>query len=390
VRIPLVDLKAQFGPLKREVMQAIEASLDSMELFLGPNTRAFEEEFAAYCGARHGIGVASGTEALHLALRAVGVGVGDEVVTVAHTFFGTVEAIVMTGAQPVFVDVDPRTYTMDVDQIQSRITPRTRAIVPVHLYGRVAEMDPVMRVAEGHGLVVVEDACQAHGAEYRGRRAGSLGQAGCFSFYVSKNLGAYGEAGLVTTSDPEVARKVRLLRDHGSEARYRHEVFGVNARMDEIQAAILRVKLRRLDAWNERRRRLAAAYDRLLSGLPVGRPELPADPRSHVYHLYVIRSADRDRLRAQLGERGIGTGVHYPIPAHLQPACKHLGYREGDLVETERAAGEVLSLPMYAELSEEQLSYVASAVRESLLASAGDGLGGQDAPATQLAEEPVA
>jgi dTDP-4-amino-4,6-dideoxygalactose transaminase len=342
-------------------MAAIEGVLDSMHLFLGPNTSAFEEEFAAYCGTRSCVAVGNGTDALHLGLRAAGVGPGDEVITVAHTFFATAEAIVMTGATPVFVDIHPQTYLMDVSQIEARITSRTKAIVPVHLYGQMADMDPVMALAARHELVVIEDAAEAHGAEHRGRRAGSIGHLGCFSFYYSKNLGAYGEAGAVVTSDPELARRLRLYRDHGSEQRYHHQEFGFNSRMDEIQAAILRVKLRHLDAWNALRRGHAAVYDRLLADAGVGLP-LTAPDCSHVYYVYVIRSPERDELQRVLGERDIGSAIHFPIPIHLQPACGALGYREGELPHTERAAREVLSIPMYAELTQAQLERVASTI----------------------------
>jgi dTDP-4-amino-4,6-dideoxygalactose transaminase len=360
-RIPLVDLGAQLRPIRQEILDAVAGVLDSSRLFLGPNTAAFEEEFAAYSGATHGIGVGNGTDALHLALRAAGVGPGDEVITVSHSFFATAEAIAMARARPVFVDVEPRTLTMDPSRIAERITPRTRAIMPVHLYGQVADMDAIMAVANRHGLVVIEDACQAHGAEYGGRRAGAIGHMGCFSFYFSKNLGAYGEAGAVLTSDPELAGRLRALRNHGSETRYLHDSLGFNARIDEMQAAILRIKLRHLDAWNECRRVHARRYDLLLSECTVQRPFLPQD-RSHVFHLYVIRASQRDDLRAALAEAGIETGVHYPVPIHLQPAARTYGYCEGDLPVTEQAAREILSLPMYPELTDAHVQRVASAV----------------------------
>jgi dTDP-4-amino-4,6-dideoxygalactose transaminase len=363
MRVPLVDLTAQFGPIKREVMQAIEDVLDEMHLFLGPNTRAFEAEFAAYCDVRDCVSVANGTDALHLALRAAGIGPGDEVITVSYTFFATTEAIVMVGATPVYVDIDPRTYLMDVTQIEARITPRTKAILPVHLYGQMADMGPIMQLAARHDLIVIEDAAEAHGAEYQGRRAGSIGHLACFSFYFSKNLGAYGESGAITTADPELARRLRLLRDHGSEQRYHHQEFGFNARMDEIQAAILRLKLRYLDTWNVQRRQHAATYDRLLADTNVELP-VTAPERSHIYYLYVIRSPDRDGLQRALADHDIGTGIHFPIPVHLQPAARKLGYREGDLPHTEQAAREVLSIPMYAELTIEQQDWIAAAVRE--------------------------
>jgi dTDP-4-amino-4,6-dideoxygalactose transaminase len=364
VHIPLVDLSAQFQPIRDEIMHAIEDVFDSMHLFLGPQLHAFEKEFAAYCGASYCAGVGNGTDALHLALRAAGVGPGDEVITVAHTFFATAEAIVMAGAAPVFVDIDPATYLMDVSQVEQRLTPRTRAVIPVHLYGQMVDMDPLMDLARRHNLVVIEDAAEAHGADYKGRRAGSIGHLACFSFYYSKNLGAYGEAGAVTTSDPNLARRLMLLRDHGSELRYHHSEYGYNSRMDEIQAAILRVKLRYLEEWNVSRQEHAATYGRLLADAPVIQPRVAPD-RSHIWYVYVIRSTERDALRQKLADRDIGTGIHFPIPIHLQPATRELGYVQGDLPNTERVASEVLSIPMYAELSEAQLEYVAHALREA-------------------------
>jgi dTDP-4-amino-4,6-dideoxygalactose transaminase len=364
MRVPLVDLSAQFAPIKPEIMGAIEEVLDSMHLFLGPTNAAFEEEFAAYCGTRACVTVGNGTDALHLALRAAGIGPGDEVITVSHTFFATTEAIVLAGATPVFVDVDPRTCLMDVSQVVARVTSHTRAIIPVHLYGQMADMDPLMGLAERHNLLVIEDAAEAHGAEYHGRRAGSIGHLGCFSFYYSKNLGAYGEAGAIVGSDPHLMRRVRLLRDHGSEQRYQHQEIGFNSRMDEIQAAILRIKLRHLDAWNQQRQAHARAYDALLGDTCLRLPETAPD-RTHVYYVYVVRTSQRDRLQARLAERGIGTGIHFPVPIHLQPATRSLGYQVGDLPHTEQAAAEVLSIPMYAELTPAQLEWVAAGVRHA-------------------------
>ena len=362
VRIPLVDLAAQFQPIKGDVMRAIEGVLGSMQLFLGPQAQAFEAEFAAYCGTMSCVSVANGTDALHLALRAAGVGPGDEVITVAHTFFATTEAIVMSGAVPVYVDIDPHTYLIDVAQIEARISSRTKAIVPVHLYGQMAEMDTIMDIAARHNLVVIEDAAQAHGAEYHGRRAGSIGQLGCFSFYFSKNLGAYGESGAIVTSDPQLAERLRSLRDHGSTQRYHHDEFGFNSRMDEIQAAVLRIKLAHLDEWNTLRRAHAGAYSRLLADADLRLPVTAAE-RTHVYYVYVVGSPRRAELQRRLADRGVGTAIHYPIPTHLQPATRHLGYAAGDLPQTERAADEVLSLPMYAELTLDQLEYVAASAR---------------------------
>jgi dTDP-4-amino-4,6-dideoxygalactose transaminase len=362
-QIPLVDLKANYAPIKDEIHRAWDEVLNGMHLFLGPNVQAFESEFAAYCGVEHAIGVSDGTNAVHLALRACGIGPGDEVITVSHTFIATVEAILLSGATPVFVDIDPRTFTMDVSQVESRVTPKTRAILPVHLYGQCADMDPLMEIARRHNLFVIEDACQAHGAEYKGRKAGSLGDAAAFSFYFTKNLGAYGEGGMVTTKDAGLAKQVRMLRDHGSERRYYHDYLGWNARLDELQAAALRIKLPHLDQWNDQRRRNAALYNQSLEQLGLILP--CEDPNNrHVYHLYVIRTPQREAMRQYLNEHGVGTGIHYPVPNHLQNTLKHLGYEPGSLPVTESVAGEILSLPMYAELTEDQIRYVSGQVKD--------------------------
>ncbi len=361
--IPLVDLKKQYQPLKDEILGRIGEVLDGMHLFLGEHVQALEREFADVCGAQYGIGVSEGTTALWLALRACGIGPGDEVITVSHTFIATIEAIALTGARPVFVDIDPVTYTMDISQVEACITSRTRAIVPVHLYGQPADMDPLIDLAHDYGLRIIEDACQAHGAAYRGRPVGSLGDAAAFSFYYSKNLGAYGEGGMVTTNDENIARQVRMLRDHGSNRRYHHEIIGVNGRLDEIQAAILRVKLPYLKAWNEARRNHAAFYNQLLADTPVTTP-VAAPYVRHVYHLYVIRAPWRDELQAYLRQHDIATGIHYPIPCHLQRACRDFGYRQGELPVTERIAGEILSLPMFADLTPGDIRAVADAVRD--------------------------
>ena len=362
MNIPLVDLRAQYQPLKDDILCRFEDILDSMQLFLGPNVQAFEREFAGYQEVKHAIGVSDGTTAIQLVLMACGVGAGDEVITVSHTFIATAEAIALVGATPVFVDIDPSTYTMDVGQIEERITPHTRAIIPVHLYGQPADMDPIMEIAERHDLWVIEDACQAHGARYKGRRTGGLGHVAAFSFYFSKNLGAYGEAGMITTNDDGLAQKMRMLRDHGSSQRYHHELIGLNGRLDEIQAAVLRAKLAHLESWNEQRRANAAHYAELLSDLEVIVPEV-ADYAEHVFHLYAVRVPRRDELKQYLQERGVGTGIHYPIPCHLQPAFRSLGYRQGDLPTTEQVADEILSLPMYAELTAKQCVYVVNTIR---------------------------
>ncbi len=344
--IPFVDLKAQYASIKTEVNAAIQGVLDSCQFTLGTEVAAFENEFAAYCQTAHGIGVNNGTSALHLALLAADIGPGDEVITVPFTFVATVSAIYYTGATPVFVDIDPRTFTMDVGAIEAAITERTKAILPVHLYGQPADMDPILEIARRQGLLVIEDAAQAHGAEYKGRRAGSLGDMGCFSFYPGKNLGAYGEGGMVVTSNADYTRTIRMLRDWGAEKKYQHVLKGYNYRMEGIQGAVLRVKLRHLEAWTEARRAAAARYDGLLAGSGVATPEAMAYAR-HVYHVYAIRSSHRQQWQEALHAQGIQTGIHYPIPIHLLPAFADLGYKAGQFPHSEQAANEVLSLPMF-------------------------------------------
>ncbi len=363
--IPLVDLRAQYQTIKSEILAALSDTLERMDLFLGENVRLFEQEFAEYCGTRHCIGVGSGTDALILALQACGVGPGDEVITVANTFIATVEAIHAIGATPILVDVDADTGTMDPQQLEARITRKTRAIVPVHLYGRLADLPSIMEIARRHSLLVVEDACQAHGASDGQRRAGSFGDVGCFSFYISKNLGAYGEAGAVVTDNPEIAQRVNLLRNHGSQSKYHHVTLATNSRLDELQAAVLRVKLRYLDQWNEQRRAHAATYKRLLDGLGLDLPSIPSQP-SHVFHLYVVRSDRRDDLREGLQAAGVATGLHYPVPVHLQPAWFAHGYETISLPVTETLAREVLSLPLYPEMTPGQIERVCTAVRQVL------------------------
>jgi len=359
--IPFVDLKAQYASIKDEVNAAIAGVLESCQFTLGSEVAAFESEFAAYCHARHAIGVNTGTSALHLALLAAGVGPGDEVITVPFTFVATVAAIHYTGARTVFVDIDPRSFTMDVSQVQGAITKRTKAIIPVHLYGQPADMDPIREVANKNGLVVIEDACQAHGAEYKGRRAGSLGDMGCFSFYPGKNLGAYGEGGMVVTDNAEYTRKIRMLRDWGAEKKYQHVLKGYNYRMEGIQGAVLRVKLRHLEAWTHARRTAAARYDRLFTGSGVRTPEAMPYAR-HVYHIYAVRTPRRQAWQDALSQQGIQTGIHYPVPVHLLPGYADLGYRVGDFPHAEEAANQVLSLPMFAELTSSQCEQVAHAV----------------------------
>ncbi len=348
--IPLLDLQAQYLSLKPDLDAAVGRVLESGHYVLGSEVAAFESEFAAYCDCRHAVGVNSGTSALHLALLACGVGPGDEVVTVPMTFVATAAAVLYTGAHPVLVDVEPHTLTMNPELLEAAITPRTRAILPVHLYGQPADMAPILEIAGRHGLPVIEDAAQAHGARYQGRAAGSIGLAGCFSFYPGKNLGAVGDGGALSTDDDQLARRLRMLRDWGTETKYRHELLGYNYRLDELQAAILRVKLRTLEAWTEARREHARCYRESLerSGVEVV-GERPGD--RHVYHILAVRSRSRSDLMATLAAEGVSTGIHYPVPVHLQHAYCSLGNGPGSFPVAERAANEVLSLPIYPELS---------------------------------------
>ena len=362
MRIPLVDLKNQYQNIKEEVLSEISEALDSMQLFLGKNVQALESEFAGFCGTEFAIGVSSGTDALHIALRACGIGPGDEVITVSHTFIATVEAIILTGAKPVLVDINPETYNMDTSQLKKAITSKTKAIIPVFMYGHPADMDPIIGIARAHGLKIIEDACQAHGAEYKGRRSGSIGDVGCFSFYFTKNLGAYGEGGIITTSDPEIAQQCRMLRDHGQNEKYRHATIGMNGRLDELQAAVLRIKLPHLEDWIEKRRSLAQAYNEGLPDSIIKPQEMPW--AKHVYHLYVVRIPEREQLREWLESKGIGTGMHYPIPVHLQEAWRASGGEKLSLPVTESITKEILSLPIYPELTIEEVDIVCKHVRE--------------------------
>jgi dTDP-4-amino-4,6-dideoxygalactose transaminase len=355
--------------MKAEIDEAVIAAIDSTQFVMGPQVGAFEERFAAFCNTRHCKAVSSGTSALHLALLAAGIGAGDEVVTVSMTFVATTAAILYSGAKPVFVDVDPRTWTMDPALIEAAITPRTRAIIPVHLHGLMADMDAIMAIARRHNLVVIEDAAQAHGAEYKDRRAGSIGDLGCFSFYPGKNLGAYGEGGAVVCNDDDLARRISLLRDWGQESKYNHVLAGYNYRMDGIQGAVLNVKMNYIEAWTEARRTIAAQYDRLLANHPYRRPAPPDDCR-HVYHVYAIEIPQRDDVQAALDAADIKTGIHYPVPVHLQKAYADLGGRPGDLPVTEALASRFLSLPIYAELRSEQVSMVVSELNKVTLTEA--------------------
>ncbi|HEY3821745.1 MAG TPA: DegT/DnrJ/EryC1/StrS family aminotransferase [Polyangiaceae bacterium] len=362
--IPFLDLKAQHKALKAELVEAASRVIDSCQFALGNEVAAFEEEFAAYSGAKLAAGVNTGTSALHLALLAAGIGPGDEVITVSHTFMATVSSIRYAGAKPVLVDIDPVSYTIDPKLVEAAVTKHTKAIMPVHLYGQPADMDPLLDIAKKHDLVVIEDACQAHGAEYKGRRVGSIGHMAAFSFYPGKNLGACGEGGAVVTNDAELMKKVRMLRDWGQEKRYHHVLEGFNYRMDNLQGAFLRIKLKHLPAWTEARRSHAALYRQLFEGTAVRFPrEMPYS--KHVYHLYALMAANRDALHKILGDKGIATGFHYPIPVHLQPCFEHLGYKKGQLPHTEKAAAEEISLPMFAELTDDQIREIAAATKES-------------------------
>lgn len=360
--IPFVDLKAQYAAIRGEIAVAIESVLDTCEFTLGSEVKKFEDEFAVFSGARIGVGVNTGTSALHLALLAANVSPGDEVITVPFTFVATVAAIRYTGATPVFVDIDPVTFTMDPNAIEAAITPRTKVILPVHLYGQAADMDPIVATARKHGLVVIEDACQAHAAEYNGRRVGSLGDMACFSFYPGKNLGAYGEGGMVVTDDDTFAERVRMLRDWGAKTKYHHVLKGYNYRLEGIQGAVLRVKLKHLERWTEARRSAAKRYDALLAEAGVRIPVALTHNR-HVYHIYAVRTRARQRVQRDLLVRGVQTGVHYPVPVHLMPAHADLAYAKGQFPSTEAAADEVLSLPMFPELRETQISEVADGLR---------------------------
>lgn len=381
MKIPFLDLRAQVRQIENELAPALAEIMSSCQFIGGPEVSAFESEFADFCGSGHCIGVGSGTDALRFALAAAGVGPGDEVVTVPHTFIATTEAVSQVGAAPVFVDIDAKTCNMSATQLRellesqyntdgstgrpvNRSTNRPlRAIVPVHLYGQPVDMDAVLEIAGEYRLAVVEDSCQAHGALYKGRKAGSMGIAGCFSFYPGKNLGAFGEAGAVVTGDETVAQKIRMLRDHGQSQKYHHDLEGYNGRLDAIQAAVLRLKLRRLEVWNRARRENAARYTRLLSEIQGVDIVQEADFATSVYHLYVVMVEDRDGLQKFLADKGVATGLHYPVPLHLQKAYAHLGFRPGDFPNAERAASRILSLPMYAELTPEQIEYAAGCVK---------------------------
>ena len=368
-RVPFLDLKLQDQALSGEISSAIREVIDATAFAGGRFVSEFEKDFATFCSADFAIGVGSGTEAIWLVLLALGVGPGDEVITVPNTFIATAEAITFAGAKPVFVDIEPNTYNMNPAKLEEAITPSTKAIIPVHIFGQMADMDPILEVANRHGIPVVEDAAQAHGAMYKGRPAGSFGIASCFSFYPGKNLGAYGEAGGIVTGDAELDEKIRILRDHGQPEKYQHTVVGWNARMDGIQAAVLRVKLAHLSDANEKRRKNANRYEQALEGVDGIQLPFCADYAEHVYHIYAIRLSDRENVKQYLTEHGVDSGIHYPVPLHLQEAYEHLGYQEGEFPVSEICAREFLSLPMFPGLTEEQITRVAQSVRTASLVS---------------------
>jgi dTDP-4-amino-4,6-dideoxygalactose transaminase len=361
MQIPFGDLKRQYISIKDEIDEAIRKVLNRGSFILGENVESFEREFSNFCGAKFGIGVGSGTEALHLSLVSCGVQAGDEVITVANTAVPTVSAISFANATPVFVDIDPESYNINPSKIEEKISKKTKVILPVHLYGQPADMDSILEVAKRHKLKVIEDACHAHGAEYKGRTVGTLGNIGCFSFYPTKNLSAYGDGGMVVTNDEEIAIRLKMLRNYGEERRYHNPIKGFNSRLDEIQAAILRVKLKYLSKWNERRRKIAESYNNLLR--TVIKPK-EMDYAKHVYHLYVIRSKKRDQLQIYLREKGIATLIHYPISIHLQGAYRELGLKDGSLPITETYADEILSLPVFSELNDEEIEYIADVINK--------------------------
>jgi dTDP-4-amino-4,6-dideoxygalactose transaminase len=382
MNVPFLDLKAQFRQIEHEVVPMVKEAMENAAFIGGPQVSGFEAEFAAFCDSKYCVGVNSGTDALRFALLAAGIGPGDEVITVPHTFIATTEAVSQVGARPVFVDIDPKTYNIDPNRLEDYLRkrldgnktstqhpapstqPRPKAVIPVHIYGQPADMDPILEMARKNNLVVIEDACQAHGALYKGKKAGSLGIAGCFSFYPGKNLGAYGEGGAVVTQSEDMADKIRMIRDHGQAKKYYHDLEGYNGRLDAIQAGVLRIKLKRLAAWNESRRQNAAYYDQLLSKIPGVTIPLQSEHATSVYHLYVILVDDRDGLQKHLSEKGVGTGLHYPVPLHLQKAYANQGYKKGDFPVTESMASRLLSLPMFPELTKEQIEYVASSIEE--------------------------
>jgi dTDP-4-amino-4,6-dideoxygalactose transaminase len=363
IKVPFLDLKAHHDPIRQEVMAAINEVVETNAFAGGPFVARFEEAYAKYCETKYCIGVANGTDSLWLTLLAFDIGAGHEVITVPMTFMATAEAITYAGAKPVFVDIDPETFTIDVNKIEAAITPRTKAIIPVHLFGQCADMDPIMEIARRHNLVVIEDAAQAQGALYKGRKAGSIGHAGSFSFYPGKNLGAWGEAGAITTNDSALRERLHMFREHGQKKKYFHDVVGWNSRMDGIQAAVLQVKLKYLDGANDGRRRTATRYRQLLAGISGLLLPQEASYARHIFHVYPLRVENRDTLLQQLGERGISCGIHYPVPVHLQKAYAELGHKAGAFPVSETCAQTFLSLPMFPELSDQQIDSVVTQLK---------------------------
>lgn len=363
MKIPFLDLKAQYPSIKDEIDKKISFLISNAAFILGEELKEFEKEFAEFCNARYSVGVSSGTDALIIALRSLNIGYGDEVITVPNTFIATAEAISLVGAMPVFVDINDEDYNINVDLIEEKITGKTKAIVPVHLFGQPTGISSVLDIAKKYNLFVIEDACQAHGAEFESKKAGTFGNIGCFSFYPGKNLGAYGDSGAVVTNDEKIYRKMLAMRSHGELEKNKHEIIGSTNRLDNLQAGVLRVKLKYLKEWNSKRRKNASIYRKYLNDLKVIIPK-EFKGRRHVYHLFVIRVRNRDEVRKKLSDRGIGTGIHYPTPIHLQNAYKFLGYKKGDFPVSEKVADEVLSLPMFPELSEEQIKYVCNSLKE--------------------------
>jgi len=366
MKVPFLDLKTQYDSIREEIHAALNEVLESTAFAGGPFVARFEKEFADFCGCHHAIGVGSGTDALWLALLALGVGRGDEVITVPNTFIATAEAISFCGAKPVFVDIEEETYNMNPALLEAAISPRTKAIIPVHLFGQMADMDPIMEIARRHGLHVIEDACQAHGAEYKGKKAGSIGDVGCFSFYPGKNLGAYGEAGAVLTNRDDLAEKIKMLRDHGQPKKYYHDLIGWNGRMDGIQGAMLSVKLKHLLEWNEARRKNAQLYTDFLADVEGVAVPREADYGKHVYHIYAVRVHERDSLIRKLAEKDIHCGIHYPVPLHMQKAYKFLELERGSFPIAEKCAGELLSLPMFPDLTSDQIQRAATEIERLL------------------------
>lgn len=361
-KIPLLDLQQQFSGIREEVLSAVERVLESGTYILGPEVKAFEAEVAEYVGVKYAVGVANGTDALLLALDAMGVGPGDEVITSPFTFFATAETVSRLGATPVFVDIDPKTYNIDVEQVKAKINEKTKAIIPVHIFGQPAEMDQLRELADAHGLYILEDAAQAMGSDFKGRKIGAWGDAATYSFFPTKNLGGYGDGGMVVTNNEELANKIRILRVHGSNPKYYHSMLGYNSRLDALQAAALRIKLRHLDDWNNARRKNAALYSELLKDTPLVTP-YAAENRKHIYHLYIVQSEHREELIKYLGENGITAGIYYPVPLHRQEVYKDLGYEEGSLPYSESIANRIFALPLYPELSSETIHYIAETIK---------------------------